>query len=352
MRYLYFRVVLWVLFCAAVPAQAQIRVDIGFPGINIGINLSSYPRLVRIPGYPVYYDPRANSNYFFYDGLYWVYQADNWYASSWYNGPWQLIEPYDVPLYLLRVPVRYYRHPPTYFRGWRADAAPRWGEHWGGEWEKRRAGWDQWDRRSAPPAAPLPSYQQQYSGNRYPRAPEQQGAILAKNYRYQPREAVTQQHFQQVAPQQAQQQAAPRDSRSEPHSQAPVPQQVPQHRQATPQRQQPQSMQPRSEQPVQQAQPRQPAQPTQSRQPVQQEQRGQRVQQQPSQPVQAQPRQPPAQAQRAQTPQGKGQENRAAPQGKGQENRAAPQGKGQENKPASQGKGQENKKEERDTGRQ
>ena len=46
-----------------------------------------------MPGYPVYYAPRINSNYFFYDGMYWVYQRDNWYASSWYNGPWGLVAP-------------------------------------------------------------------------------------------------------------------------------------------------------------------------------------------------------------------------------------------------------------------
>ncbi|MDO9219620.1 MAG: hypothetical protein Q7T90_01225, partial [Thiobacillus sp.] len=69
-------------------AHAEVSVGIGIsvPGVNIGINLPAYPRLVRVPGYPVYYDPRVNLNYFFYDGLYWVFQGDNWYASSWYNG--------------------------------------------------------------------------------------------------------------------------------------------------------------------------------------------------------------------------------------------------------------------------
>jgi hypothetical protein len=202
-----------MLLYTIVPAQAQVSVGIGFPGVNIGINVATYPRLVQVPGYPVYYDPRANSNYFFYDGLYWVYQSDNWYASSWYNGPWQFVRPYDVPLYVLRVPVRYYRQPPAHFYGWRIDAPPHWGEHWGGEWERGHPGWDHWDRRSAPRAAPLPSYQQQYSGNRYPRAPEQQVTIRDQHYRYQPREAVTQQNFQrqgqQHGPRGEQRQQAP-----------------------------------------------------------------------------------------------------------------------------------------------
>jgi hypothetical protein len=193
MRYLL--VALSILPCLATPAHAQISVGIGLPGIDIGINVPVYPDLVRVPGYPVYYDPRADSNYFFYDGMYWVYRDDGWYASSWFNGPWQSVGPQYVPLYVLRVPVRYYRQPPAYFRGWRADAPPRWGEHWGRGWEARRAGWDRWDRRSAPRAAPLPAYQGQFSGDRYPRAMEQQQRIRSENYRYRPREAVTQMHL-------------------------------------------------------------------------------------------------------------------------------------------------------------
>ncbi|MGE5028134.1 MAG: hypothetical protein ACM3JK_06640 [Betaproteobacteria bacterium] len=205
MRYLL--ITLSMLLCPLTSAHAQIGIGIGLPGVSIGINFPAYPRLVPVPGYPVYYAPQANLNFFFYDGLYWVFQGDNWYASSWYNGPWDLVEPEYVPLFILRIPVRYYRHPPTYFRGWRADAPPHWGEHWGRDWEERRAGWNRWDRRSTPIPAPLPGYQRQYSGDRYPRAVEQQHSIRSENYRYHPREAVTQQHFrQQVQPRQQEQQ--------------------------------------------------------------------------------------------------------------------------------------------------
>ena len=84
-------IVLWMLLCSITSAAAQMSVGIGFPGVSIGINLPVYPELVPVPGYPVYYAPQVNSNYFFYDGMYWVYQGDNWYASSWYNGPWALV---------------------------------------------------------------------------------------------------------------------------------------------------------------------------------------------------------------------------------------------------------------------
>ncbi|MES2101902.1 MAG: hypothetical protein V4569_18910 [Pseudomonadota bacterium] len=192
-----------MLFGAVPSAQAQVSVGVGIslPGVNIGINLPAYPQLVRVPGYPVYYAPSASTNYFFYDGLYWVYADDNWYSSDWYNGPWYMVQPAFVPVFVLRVPVRYYSRPPLYFRSWRADAPPRWGDHWGRDWENRHRGWDQWDRRSVPAAAPLPVYQRNYSGDRYPRAPEQQRELRAANYRYQPREAVSKQQFQRpVAP--------------------------------------------------------------------------------------------------------------------------------------------------------
>lgn len=184
------------MLAAAVSAHAQVSIGINAGGVNIGINMQTYPDLVQVPGYPVYYDPQAEANYFFYDGLYWVYDGDTWYDSTWYNGPWQSVNDQYVPLYVLRVPVRYYRRPPTYFDGWSADAPPRWGEHWGHSWESRHAGWDRWNRNSVPAPAPLPLYQRQYTGDRYPREVRQQHTIQSQNYHYQPRETVSRQHFQ------------------------------------------------------------------------------------------------------------------------------------------------------------
>lgn len=176
-------------------AQAQISV-------SIGINVPVYPRLQRVPGYPVYYAPAVRGNFFFYDGLYWIFEDDGWYFSSWYNGPWRFIGPEYVPVYLLRVPVRYYRRPPIYFTYWRSDAPPRWNEHWGRDWEQRRPGWDRWDRSKAPAPAPLPDYQRNYPQGRYPQA-AQQDDIRAEKYRYQPREPVVREQLgppQRVAP--------------------------------------------------------------------------------------------------------------------------------------------------------
>jgi len=193
----YVLIVMWMLVCTVMSAEAQISIGIGLPNVSIGINLPLFPELVPVPGYPVYYAPRMEANYFFYDGMYWVYQDDNWYASSWYNGPWGFVEPTVVPLFILRVPVRYYRQPPVYFRGWQSNAPPRWGQHWGRGWEQNRRGWDKWNRGSAPKRAPLPVYQRQYSGDRYPRQVEQQHQLRSKSYRYQPRDKAVQQHFKQ-----------------------------------------------------------------------------------------------------------------------------------------------------------
>jgi hypothetical protein len=195
MRY---RAILFSLLCGTAPlAGAQnFSIYVGEPHVSIGIDLPVYPQFVRVPGYPVYYAPQVDSNIFFYDGLYWVYSQDRWYASTWYNGPWSEVVPDAVPLYILRVPVRYYRQPPVYFSRWAADAPPRWDVHWGSTWAQRRAGWDRWDRRSVPAAAPLPLYQRQYSGSRYPRV-EQQVVLQSQQYRYQPRDTVAREYYRQ-----------------------------------------------------------------------------------------------------------------------------------------------------------
>lgn len=328
------------LLVGSFSASAQLGVSIGGPGFNIGINMPVYPRLVLIPGYPVYYDPDVRSNYFFYDGLYWVFVGDNWYASTWYNGPWELLPPEEVPQFLLLVPVRYYRAPPIYFRSWYRNGPPRWGEHWGRSWEQRRSGWDRWDRRSVPAAAPLPVYQRQYSGSRYPRAVEQQQTIQSQNYRYQPRDAVAQQHFRQRAVQ-GPTQGAPGPTRAQ--TQAPVQQRsrAPNDQRARIDRQQQrqqqqQTTQPQPTQTMRQGRQAQSAtQAPQLQGPPQDRGRGNAG---PPQARSAEPRVAPREnrpAAQASGPQGRGPDNHAGPQARGAENRGGPQ----EGRGGGQGKG-------------
>jgi len=185
-----------LLLAPVLPANAQVSIGIGTPNVSIGINLPGYPEFARVPGYPVYYAPRVGVNLFFYDGLYWAYYGDNWYASSWYNGPWGVVSPMYVPVYVLRVPVRYYRVPPPYFRGWPMDAPPRWGQYYGKHWEQERHGWDNWNRNYAPAPAPLPAYQQKYSGKKYPHS-DQQPVYRSEYYHYQPSDPVARQYYEQ-----------------------------------------------------------------------------------------------------------------------------------------------------------
>ncbi len=173
--------VLWPL----ASARAQVEVEVG-----VGVDVPAYPDLVQVPGEPVYYAPGLRANYFFYDGTYWVYAGDSWHRSTWYNGPWYRVGPEAVPVYVLRVPCRYYRQPPAYFAGWRREAPPRWGEHWGHDWERRHEGWDHWDRRHVPRAAPLPVYQRRYSGASYPRDDEARRRYEVRDHRAAPQEHV------------------------------------------------------------------------------------------------------------------------------------------------------------------
>ncbi len=182
-------VVFWMFLIPVAPATAETGIGFDFFDGNIGINLQLFPELEQVPGYPVYYAPRLDSNYFFYDGMYWVYLQDDWYSSTWYNGPWWRVDPEDVPYFVLRIPVRYYRQPPMYFQGWQVNAPPRWRDHWGSSWAQRRSGWDRWDRSRVHAPAPLPVYQRNYSGARYPAA-EQQRMLHIHEYRYQPRDPI------------------------------------------------------------------------------------------------------------------------------------------------------------------
>jgi hypothetical protein len=173
---------LFVMLLGPMTAEAQVRV-------SIGINLPVFPRLEVVPNYPVYYAPSVRANYFFYDGLFWVFNVEDgyWYSSSWYNGPWVFVEPDFVPQPILVVPYRYYRVRPRYWSAWSYDQPPRWGYHWGTRWESSHRDWDRWDRTRSYTAAPLPVYQRKYDRSHYP-APAQQITIHNERYRYEPKD--------------------------------------------------------------------------------------------------------------------------------------------------------------------
>jgi hypothetical protein len=211
MRYLILTALL--LLSPVFAAQAQLSARISTPHVSIGINVPAYPTLVRVPGYPVYYAPSADFNYFFYDGNFWIFQDDNWYVSSWYNGPWALVGSLDVPEFILRIPVRYYGKPPVYFQHWNPTEPPPWGTRFGHNWEERRAGWDRWDGRSAPKPAPLPTYQREFSRDRYPREVDRQHEIRERHYAYQPHNPIAPQFAQGESKEQPRGRGRDRDER-------------------------------------------------------------------------------------------------------------------------------------------
>lgn len=201
MRYLL--MVLCLLFGSVTAAGVQVSAGISLPGITIGINLPRYPQMVLVPGYPVYYAPYLDLNYFFYDGVYWVYVEDDWYVSYWYNGPWYIVYPDYVPVFILRIPVYYYRRPPAYFYGWWLGGPPHWEKRWGRDWERRRGAWRHWDLSATPSPAPLPDYQRDYR-DRYPDE-SRQIELHKHHYRYHPRDDMVREHvrrFEVKAPRQ------------------------------------------------------------------------------------------------------------------------------------------------------
>ncbi len=189
-----------VLLCWASSSFAWMSIQFSVPGASIGFNAPAYPQFAPVPGYPVYYAPNMGANYFYYDGMYWLYQDDNWYAASWYNGPWGMVSPMEVPNMILQVPVGYYRYPPAYFRGWARDEPPRWGEHWGPGWLHRREGWDAGWRRGHPDIrrAPLPDYQRRFQGVHYPHDIRQQYMLHTRNFHYQPHEPMVRAQYHQM----------------------------------------------------------------------------------------------------------------------------------------------------------
>ena len=50
-------VMLCLLLGLAAPVAAQLSISIGVPGVSIGLSVPVFPRLMRVPGYPVYYAP-------------------------------------------------------------------------------------------------------------------------------------------------------------------------------------------------------------------------------------------------------------------------------------------------------
>src|SRR5688572_3088450 len=107
------RFVLAVAFLVAVPAFAQVRIDVQLPSFLF----PKPPSLILIePGVQVVED--YDHEVFFVDNFYWHQRGPHWYRTRTHNGGWVRVEPRYVPQRLV-----YYE--PGRFRKWRGSDRER-----------------------------------------------------------------------------------------------------------------------------------------------------------------------------------------------------------------------------------
>jgi len=63
--------------------------------------------MVMIPDSRVYFVPNLSFDLFFYNNYWWSQRGNNWYRSSNYNGPREIVEQRNVPTPVSRVPKDY-----------------------------------------------------------------------------------------------------------------------------------------------------------------------------------------------------------------------------------------------------
>jgi hypothetical protein len=105
----------------ATPAMARTSVQIGI-GLNVPPPVVEYrhePHWVMVPDERVYVvdDDALGYDYFRYGGWYWIYQNDNWFRSTRYNGPYRACRADYVPAPIWRLGDRdhyRWRHHPAY----------------------------------------------------------------------------------------------------------------------------------------------------------------------------------------------------------------------------------------------
>src|SRR5262245_32205497 len=110
---------------ASAPASVNVNVNVGPPPVVF----AEPPRLVVVPGTPVYYVPEVDANVFVYRTRYWSYHDDAWFYAPTYRGPWRVVEYARVPRAVRAVPVKYYRIPPGHAKHLAAHCPPGHAKH-------------------------------------------------------------------------------------------------------------------------------------------------------------------------------------------------------------------------------
>jgi hypothetical protein len=115
----------------ATPVLADsLSIGVRTNSVNLGINIGAPPRVVAVPGTPVYHVPSMPYNYFVYAGHYYLFHEGMWLSAASYNGPWTVIALERVPQPILGVPVEYYKRPPGH---WKKHGPPPWAQAMGHE---------------------------------------------------------------------------------------------------------------------------------------------------------------------------------------------------------------------------
>ena len=97
------------------PAHASnvsVGVDIAVPVPPPPVMIAERPRVVVVPGSPVYYAPGVDFNLFVYHQHYYRFHEGAWFIAFSHGGPWTHVVQARVPQPVLAVPATYYRIPP------------------------------------------------------------------------------------------------------------------------------------------------------------------------------------------------------------------------------------------------
>ena len=187
--------VVCVLLCSITSAGAQVSVGIGLPGVSIGINLPVYPQLVRSPATRSTTRRRSIRTISSTTACTGSTSGTTGTRVPGTTGPGDWWHRRRCRCTSCAFPCAITDNLPCTFAAGsrmrrRAGAST-------GAMPGNSVGRDGTTGTAARvPPAPLPAYQRQYSGNRYPRV-EQQQVLQSQHYRYQPQDAVVQQHYQE-----------------------------------------------------------------------------------------------------------------------------------------------------------
>jgi len=102
---------------AAVPAAADVAININLGPPPPPIVVAAPPALVVVPGIPVVqYAPALQVDVFFHEHRWYYPHGGYWYVGPSYRGPWTPVPFVKLPHAIVAVPVQYYKIPPGHLK--------------------------------------------------------------------------------------------------------------------------------------------------------------------------------------------------------------------------------------------